>query len=224
MSQEIDPTSRTGSCCALLVLCLFVFGTGGAWADCTAESSNLAIPNNCNFANATVASWSTAPSTGVLSHNNAEGSDALGSLQCVAEASGPWIWCTTQTCVENVSPSTEYNLAFDLKMTSPPATQVGSAVPFSQIRYREYPDGLCQGVALTGSLVADFLSPIPPGIFTQLLGTVTTTGSTQSVLLEARVLNQDCNVVADCGYTVVYDEILFGPGLTPVSLEAFSVE
>ncbi len=201
-------------------------GVGGAVADCSTAPGNLATPNNCNFTSTDISEWFTG--TGLLSHNATEGSNAPGSLQCIGLGAGAWIWCTVRTCINGVSPSTEYNLGFDLKMTAePPNPPMGTSYigPFAEIRYQQFVDADCTTSAGSPDVVPGTgVNPIPTGSFTQSLGTVTMDVLTQSVQLELRVLNQDCNVLGDCGFTVVYDEVLFGTGLTPVELLDVSVE
>ncbi len=165
---------------------------------------------NCGFTSG-IAEWTVI--AGSCSHNLSDGSSAVGNINCSGAISGFEESVSIRRCISPISASTVYAFGFDLRVVSASPTE-----PQCQMTWTTTDAAACGGTPLDSAGTGFFSVPIGP--YTQSPAATFNSG----VGAAAVNLTVQCTAPNGSPYTVRFDDVFLGIGLTPVELESVSVE
>jgi hypothetical protein len=187
-----------------------------AWAACN-SAGNL-VGNDCDFdAAGDVSNW-TIESADSCVFNGADGSNAVGNLECNAFFSSALgrFQVRVSYCASGATGATDYNYGVDARLVS----ALGSP-PSCNVRLIDF-----TGAGCTSNIDADNPVTYTPvsGSYTQSPAANYVVGAgTTTVRLEVECISGPPAPSPD-DFTIRLDDAFIGVGLVPVELEQFSVE
>lgn len=168
------------------------------------------LVSNCGFTSG-IAEWTVI--AGSCSPDVSDGSSAVGNINCSGVISGFEESVSIRRCISPISASTVYAFGFDLRVVAASPT-----APQCQMTWTTTDAAACGGTPLDTAGTGYF--GVVAGPYTQSPSTSFNSGPSAAAVN----LTIQCTAPNGSPYTVRFDDVFLGIGLTPVELQSVSVE